>query len=219
MSSAASPSNNSNNSALANRTFLMLALRSFAIWLVVSLAMFIAPTDFFEWLTPFLEWSFNLLANDLQSNFSVTNRDGKLTLQVTAMLLQDLYIETIPVAPAGYRFHAATELIHNLVPVVIMLTGLLSWPLRSLKERLLYLSLGLPALFIVIALTVPTLLLGHVQAIALSAAENMAQIEITKPFIMQWVIFLEVGGRWLLPIVALAICLALLNVFRKQEVD
>ena len=152
-------------------------------------------------LSPLVTLIFNGLSDSYHGYIYIDNSSAEIALKVNVTLLESVYIEKIPVAPAGYRLTAGTELVHNLVPLVLFVTGILCWPLPSWRDRGKLLLISIPLLVTLIALTIPTLLLGHVEAVLLNAAQKVADRELNQPFIMDWVVFIETGGRWVLPLV------------------
>lgn len=181
------------------------------VWLAVSILVFIFSAEVLNALTPFLTLVFNSLVDNYHGAITVVQGTAQDTLSVRVTILKPIYIEKIPVAPPGYVLSTGTDIVHNLVPIVIFVTGLLSWPTKTLSDRFLLCLIGIPFLLLLIALSIPTLLMGHIEATMLNAAQNLADHDLATPFIMNWVVFIETGGRWLLPLMLLVICVLILN--------
>ena len=120
----------------------------------------------------------------------------------------------IPIAPKGTRIEGSGTLLHAMVPIVILFTILISWPAK-IKKMLIQIVLGIPFAFVIIALTTPLLLLAHVENVFQTAAENYIKTELPTPFLMWWVMLMEGGGVWLLPIVAALLCIGASSVLMR----
>jgi hypothetical protein len=107
---------------------------------------------------------------------------------------------------AGQELTAGTHLMHTLVPMVIELSVLLVWPVNAWRERFLLLLLGLVTSMIVLAATAPFVLIGNLE-IYLQEMAVQAQVKRPEPWTLTWMIFSEMGGRWLLPLVAAMLCI------------
>jgi hypothetical protein len=90
--------------------------------------------------------------------------------------------------------------------MVIELSVLLVWPVNAWRERFLLLLLGLVTSMIVLAATAPFVLIGNLE-IYLQEMAVQAQVKRPEPWTLTWMIFSEMGGRWLLPLVAAMLCI------------
>jgi hypothetical protein len=102
------------------------------------------------------------------------------------------------------------DLVHALIPPVILLTGLLAWPFTGFREILQRTLLGLLGLFLTLCLTTPLYLAGLVETVVtdLAHADGVKTSTYPSPLRM-WMIFTELGGLWLLPIVLATVCIGL----------
>lgn len=82
---------------------------------------------------------------------------------------------------------------HQLVSLVILATGIAVWPTQSVREALLRAAAAAPLGLVVVVATLPFHLAGFVLA-------ELSQ----RSWTISYMIFLEMGGRWLLPIVLAA---------------
>jgi hypothetical protein len=79
------------------------------------------------------------------------------------------------------------------------------------------LVLGVPAAFIVTGLTSPFLLAGQVEIALIEFALKEGVIR-PEPLIMKWLIFNEMGGRWLLSLLGAIACITyVLRLQRRRE--
>lgn len=205
------------------KTVLHFSAKLFFYWLTISILLFFYGKPVLSSLLPLLSTTFNNIADSYQGMLTIGESDLKtkhLAVQVNVTLVKDVYIQGIPVAPAGYRLASATDFIHNLVPVVIFYTLILSFPMKLVWSRFMAIALSVPLMLIVLVATIPTLLAGHIEAQLFQAAQNVAKKELNEPFIMDWVVFIETGGRWLIPLVLALICvqlsLLLNRLFQRQ---
>ena len=194
------------------KILLQFSSRLFIYWLAISLLLFFYGRPVLESLLPVLSASFDYLTDSYNGLLLLGESDEKtkkLIVQANVTLIKDVYIQGIPVAPTGYRLASATDFIHNLVPAVIFYTLILSWPMKFLWSRIIALVLSMPLMLLILVATIPTLLAGHIEAQLFQAAQNVAKKQLEEPLIMDWVVFIETGGRWLIPLILALICIQL----------
>lgn len=191
---------------MPKESIFALTLRVLLIWMLVSVVILVLGEKLLALMLPYFSLLMNTWAENYSNVLAITNIDNARMIQVTATITQAVYISDIPVAPPGYQLTAATNMVHSYVPIVILYTALTAWSVNSNGERIYLLLLGIPAILIILGLMVPPLLLGHIESALLNAAQNVSQQSLEPPFIMQWVIFSETGGRWLFPIVGALLC-------------
>jgi hypothetical protein len=75
---------------------------------------------------------------------------------------------------------------------------------------------GLPGAIIVMAVTTPLFLAARVQMNTMQFALQMGG-KPAKPFLIDWMIFTESGGRWLIPIVVGIVCISLCSSILKLK--
>lgn len=199
------------------QAFITLSTRVIITWLVLSLLILFIGEYIISLLIPFIAYVTNLLSSNFDCVVSIVNTQESTIIQCAATLSKDIYIESIPTAPAGYKLTSHTNLIHALVPIVILYTALLSWPQVSIKEKLLLCMLGIIGVLVITVTVVPTLLIGNVEAQLISAAERQAGSSFAKPLVMKLVVFFETGGRWLYPIIFALLCKQISNIYFKTK--
>ncbi len=190
----------------SKQSIFALTCKVLMIWILVSIVILMLGEQLLVLMLPYFSSIMNILAEYYTNVLTITDIDNARMIQVTATISQAVYISDIPVAPPGYQLAAATNIAHSYVPIVILYTALTAWSVNSTGERIVLLLLGIPTIVIVLGLMVPPLLLGHIESALLKAAQNMSKDYLEPPFIMQWVIFSETGGRWLFPIVGAWLC-------------
>ena len=142
-----------------NSNLLPLAFKALVIWLVLSLAGFFWGQKLVESLIPFYELVVETVSTDYQANIYIEEaHETKVVLAATALKAQPISPKRS--VPAGTTLESKITVLHSLVPLVILLTVMLSWPLREGRQWLLLAVAIVPAILFVSALTAPLQLLG-----------------------------------------------------------
>lgn len=167
---------------------------------------------FGEWLAGLLALMIDLVLRWMAPEFApalqVVPVGHNFLIKLSALALQPIPLTTAKAYPVGRQFAASIGLLHALLPVVICLSILLAWPVRRRGQRLFLLLAGLAAAPFVIALTSPPLLLGLIE---INFQETAGQLNETRPepLVLSWMIFCEMGGNWLLGLLAAWGCIDL----------
>lgn len=85
---------------------------------------------------------------------------------------------------------------------------LLVWPVQHWRQRLLLIGLGVLAAVLVIMATLPAQLLGKLEISFQDIAESGSNPR-AVPWFVDWMVFCEMGGRWLLAIAIAWMCIKL----------
>ena len=111
--------------------------------------------------------------------------------------------------PAGTRLRwFVTHVDHTLVPPLLFLMALLAWPADRWGELTARLLAAVPVLVLILALTAPLLLVGQAQMVVADLAA-LAGDPRREPLLVTLMVFMESGGRWLLPLAGGVLCIAL----------
>ena len=162
-------------------------------------------------LQPVFEVVFSLLQPDVLANISLTQGPvSSAIITASTYSLHGIAINGhIVVAANSPLIAVTTEAPHALLPASILLAGLLFWPAHR-GEYLARVVWGLTFLLALLCLMTPLLLAGRVEIYLL---DQMSQAGVTPhPFhspLLIWMVFSEMGGRWLLPILLVVACNAL----------
>jgi hypothetical protein len=186
---------------MLKKSMVKISIRLIVVWLLVSLFFFIFGEAILQLLLPYMTWLVNLMANNFHVELKIF--DGQFIM--SAIATQDVYRFNIPIAPKNTRIPANASVLHALVPIVILCTILLSWP-NSFKKTIASMGFGLISSFILLSVTTPFLLVSHVERVFFTAAQNYAGTALSPPLIMNWIVFMEIGGVWLLPIIFAFLC-------------
>ncbi len=191
-----------------NKTILRgIILRLIGGWLLCSAFALLVGAYFLDLLLPYFSWVVDLIQSDYRSTLSLS-KSGDSLIEMTAVTRHSLR----GIAAPGSKLTAGAHSHHVLIPFVLGVTILFAWPVIRLRQRIVLLLFGIPLILVIAALTVPFQLAGSIEVMLQGLAQKYS---VARPssLLLTWMFFLEVGGRWLLPIVlAVAICLSLQNV-------
>ena len=107
--------------------------------------------------------------------------------------------------PAGQKVNAGIDVLHALVPLAIYAIAWSLLPSKSVVERALYTTFGIPLFFVVLVLSVPFLLMGHFEMFLYQVDQGQGA-SIEPSGLIDWMVFLEGGGLWVLPLFAVFQC-------------
>jgi hypothetical protein len=185
---------------------IKISARLIIVWLCVSVFFFMFGEWIIEVLLPFLTFVTNLLAENYGAELNIASSDAGKIIEIVATATEDVYRLEVPIAPKGTSITGKATLMHALVPLVILFTILLSWSVE-IKKFLIQVVLGFPVALMILGLTTPMLLNSYIENVFHSAAENYSGKELPLPLMMDWVVVMEMGGVWLLPIIGAFFCI------------
>ncbi len=174
-----------------------LFFRAILIWLVLSLAGFFWGNGFASMMTPFYEFVTEMASTDYVATISVEERqEDAIVLAATAIRAKQ--ITPSRALPAGTTISSDITVLHTLVPLIIFLTIILCWPIKSWGQRGWIALLAIPSFFCISAMTAPIQLLGLLE-MGFQNAANQAGFAREESFALKWMLLTEGGGRWLIP--------------------
>lgn len=195
---------------MSPRELSLLFVRTIAAWCVLSTVGFYLGQATLSPFLPFLGALTDLLAPHYVPTLSIVEREGSLTVQASALVVMPRQITPDEILNQGARITAGIHLYHALVPAVILYTALFAWPMRTLRDRLLLLTIGIPMLLLVLSATIPFLLGSQIETLLIDHAAR-AGIRVEAPFVVHWAMLLELGGLWGIPLIGSALCVGFLN--------
>lgn len=201
---------------MADNIYLRLALKAFLFWLAFSLAGFFWGDRLVQALLPFYEWTIEQLNGDYHIDTRIDGEPGSKNVVMAATALRNVAILPDRNLEAGKTIESSITVLHALVPLVILLTTLCVFPLNNLKQRAVLLALGIPALFLVSALTAPPQLLGNLEIGFINAAAKHGFMR-ERSMVLEWMLMTEGGGRWLIPILVGVLCGAAVRSLGRGE--
>jgi len=170
--------------------------RLISAWLFLSVSVLLQGDRLTRPVLPFVATVIEVIQSDYQAALKISN-DQPWLIQMQATTRR-----VIPaIAGRGAKLTAGVHVSHALVPLVLLFSFLFAWPVEKYQERLMILLiLGIPLSFSLVALTLPFQLAGSLENMFQGYAQQYG-VNREKPLLLTWMLFLEVGGRWLLPIV------------------
>lgn len=182
-----------------------VTLRLCVAWVLCSALGFVLGAPLLRAATPLLSFAVAALAPELMTHVETVPNAGPVPdLRLDARTTRPLRIASDRTIPPGAPLPSQVTGIHALVPLVILLTALAALPSQGWREHAWLAALVLPLGIVVLLATTPFHLLGLIE---LALQEYAASAGLTRPlpWSYRWMLFLEGGGRWVLPI-GLAIC-------------
>ncbi len=196
---------------MSRRELFVLTLKGLLAWLILSgLVLY-----FGEWLAkglfPLLKAVMISMAPDLSPGLNLLkSAQSQLdySIELSAWVLRPVYLNANHFMPPGTVLKSSALLLHSFVPLVIEGSILLVWPVQHWRQRLVLFGLGLLSAVLVIMAILPAQLLGKLEISFQDIAESGSTPR-AIPWFVDWMVFCELGGRWLLGIVAAWLCIQL----------
>ena len=185
------------------RELMSLTLKGLLAWLILSGLVWY----FGEWLgkglLPLLRAVIMTMTSEMSPSLKLVESASQFDylIELSAWLLRPVYLNAGQFIPPGTELKSSAHLLHALVPLIIEAAILLVWPVQRLSQRCLLSALGLMTAVLVIMATLPALLLGKLEISFQDIAEKGQN---SRPLLwfVDWMVFCEMGGRWLLAIAA-----------------
>ncbi len=178
-----------------------LIVRLLLAWLVMAAVFYSAGHLMVQQVLPLLQWLANSVSHQYAAQLSLGASQQGAIIQIAATISHNIFYGSLPIAPQGAVLTGAGTLVHALSPLVILFSLLVCWPA---PWRLLILRLVIGAVFglLIILGTLPFLLVSHIEGTLHAATQQFITEPVPMPRVFYWVMFVEMGGLWLLPILA-----------------
>jgi hypothetical protein len=190
---------------------ISLTLTGLLAWLFLSGLVWY----FGEWLVKGLFPLLNVVITTMTSEISpglklVKSAQAQFdySIELSAWMLRPVYLNSGQFIPPETELKSSAHLLHALVPLVIEMSILLVWPVQRWPQRLLLLALGLLTAVLVVMATLPAQLLSMLE-ISFQDVALTGKNPRSVPWFVDWMVFCEMGGRWLLAIAAAWLCIQL----------
>lgn len=194
---------------MTRRELFVLTLKGMLAWLALSGLVLFFGENLITGLFPLLKAGMISIAPDLSPSLHIVkSAQSQLdySIELSAWVLRPIYLNASHYIPPRTELKSSAHLLHSFVPLVIEGSILLVWPVRHWRQRLWLLGSGLLAAALVILATLPALLLGHLEISFQDIAESGSNPRVV-PWFVDWMVFCEMGGRWLLGIAAAWLCI------------
>ena len=186
---------------------IKLTAKGLLVWLLLSGLGWYFEEALGNALLPAFGLVIRLLSPDYSSWLHLIPKQHDFMIQLSARNLHPIVLAENRAIPTAQTITTAIDLLHVLVPVIIEFSILLVWPVNSLRARLILILSGIVTALLVVAATGPAILIGKNELFLMEMAEQAHGLR-PKPWIVDWMIFSEMGGCWLLPLLAALFCIA-----------
>jgi hypothetical protein len=183
------------------RDLIVLTLKGLLAWLFLSGLAWYGGSWLGQSLLPLIKAVIMSMTSDISPGLTLEQSNSDFSIELSAWVLKPIYINASQFIPQGTELKSSTHLLHNLVPLVIEGSILLVWPVHSWSQRLILMAFGLLTATFVIMATLPALLLGQLE-ISFQDAAVTGKNPRMVPWFVDWMVFSELGGSWLLAIAA-----------------
>ncbi len=191
------------------KRWLRVSVRVVVVWAILCALAIGFGRQMLALALPLFDRTIEVVQDDFVARVEIAQDHGAWVLRMQPLLVRPLYLNANLAVPQGTRLRwFFTHVNHTLVPPLLLLMALLAWPVAGWRELAARLLTGVPVLVLVLALTVPILLVGQVQMMAAYLAV-LAGAARREPVLVTLMVFMESGGRWLLPLAGGVLCIAL----------
>lgn len=192
------------------RDLIFLTFKGLLAWLFLSCLGWYFGEWLIKELFPILKAMMMTMTPELASSMKLVKSTSQLdyVIELSVLVLRPVYLNAGQFIPPGTELKASAHLLHALVPLVIELSILLVWPVQRRSQRYLLIAFGLLTAILVVMATVPAQLLGKLE-ISFQDVAGTGRNPRPVPWFVEWMVFCEMGGRWLLAIAAAWLCIQL----------
>lgn len=192
-----------------------LTARGLAIWVGLSVLGFWLGDRLVTLFFPLTELIVRFACDKLSPSLSVVGHGVEATIQLSAWVTRPLLIDSHQAIPPGTELKSVQHVMHVLVPIVIVYSIVLAWPVSRWAERVLLAMGGVLASAVVIGMTLPFVLLGLLE---IQFQDMAIQAGVSRPesLVVQWLYFCEMGGAWILAVTTALCCIAIVKSFLER---
>ena len=205
---------------MTGRELAWTGARLFIAWVVVSLAALHWGAELIRAIDPWLAFVVELALDGFDARIGLIQGEHDTQIQLLARAIEPIHISGPFGLPPGAEIRTSTHLSHAMIPLVLLLCFLIAWPAAGLKAWLMRGVLAVLVAFVLITATTPLLLAGKLEMFYVQLASQRG-LSYSPGLLVDWTLFMEMGGRWLLPVLAAATILLLgrsKNVSKPNEV-
>ena len=193
-----------------------VGLRLVIAWLVLSLIGFVCREQLAAHCLPLIHGALAVIAPQFSGSLSLLSENDQSQILFDAHVGLPIAVGAELVIPFGQALPASTSVIHALVPFVLLFSVMLAWPLRGWKASVALMTLAIPTATLLLVLTTPFQLLGLIE-VAIQSYANAQHAGRSEPFSLSWMLFLEGGGLWVLPLVLATVCATVAQTVGSQR--
>jgi hypothetical protein len=195
---------------MPRRRLAEIALRLLGAWALLSAAGYFWGRELLAPLLPAFSFVIALVQADFVPALDIAGSGGEAMLRMSARVVREIALPAGLHVPVLARIdYTSTHVFHALVPAVLLLAALAAWPATGRREALLRVVIGSAGLAIVMALTTPLFLAGRFQMWMGDMVASTGGARPGNSWLVDWALFTEGGGRWLIPLAVAAVCVML----------
>ena len=190
---------------------ISLTLKGLLVWLALSGLVWYVGEWLVKGLFPLFEAVIMTMTSEISPGLKLVKSAQSqfdYSIELSAWVLRPVYLNSGQFIPPETELKSSAHLLHALVPLVIEMSILLVWPVQRWPQRLLLIALGLLTAVLVVMATLPAQLLS-MQEISFQDVALTGKNPRSVPWFVDWMVFCEMGGRWLLAIAAAWLCIQL----------
>jgi hypothetical protein len=186
---------------MSQQQLFNIGVRLILSWIVLSILGYLFGREFIGLLLPYFEWCIGLITDDYSPSLVIRGSKDSVIIHLDAIALNPIWVHADLTVNPGAKLTSGTHLLHSLVPLVIMYSVLISWPVKNLQQRLLIIALSLPIMLMLLGGLIPFLLIGHIE---MMLSDYAVQGGVSQPIslTLRWMLFTESGGRWIMALLA-----------------
>jgi len=184
---------------------LKLSVRLLGAWLIFSLIGILVGSQLLVFLLPIFSDIINVISSDYSHILKISYVKDEAVIEITAKVIHAINATSTLALSPGKLITSSINVMHLLVPVVILFSLLVAWPVNRIQQRKQILLLAIPMTFIILMFVTPALLASQIEMNLISLIQKVGGTP-KEPFVIKWMIFIEMGGLWLFPVVAAVVC-------------
>lgn len=184
----------------SRRAALQFGLRALLVWVVVCAIVFLAQRPIATGLLPPFKFMVGLLQQDFTVTLRMQDHGAGTLIEATPFLMRPIRLAgDLALRPFVSLPPLTVNVDHALVPMVLLVTGIASWPFSGRREAIARGVLAVACLAVLMLFATPVLIVGMQQIAFLEAAQQHGAAVHETPLVTL-MIFMESGGQWLLPL-------------------
>ncbi|MFO1435539.1 MAG: hypothetical protein U1F34_03950 [Gammaproteobacteria bacterium] len=182
----------------------LFVLRLLCIWLLLSVIGVAAGKQILTPFIPLLESTTDTVMQDYSCRLSIVRESSDLRVMAALTATRPLPIAAEVGIPAGTTLNTQIDVVHQLVPLTILLVLVAAWPATNVRIWLIRCGIGLLLCPVLLMATTPIQIAGLTEIAFQEYAVKLSAMR-PKPFSLYFMLFLESGGRWLMALLAAAL--------------
>ena len=132
-----------------NRRLVNISFKLVSVWILLSIVGLVFANEIISPFLPFFATIIDKISPDYTSAVSIDHYQNADRIMLFANLIHPIRLSGDKYFPPGSALVAGSDVVHTLVPMVLLFTLLLAWPVKKFTERVILLAVGIPLLFLV----------------------------------------------------------------------